>query len=104
MTTSLNRPLTRGGIYYGTFYEPKPHPMDAHYPHECQQCKKPLRWSELFRRNARILSFRNSKNIIKYDYEKYKQLKQWWRSKHVEFLCCSCFAIEKQKKKIGGFK
>lgn len=75
----------------------KQHPMDVHYPHQCHQCEKPLKWSELLLRNARS-NFMNDIDFHEYyKYEAYKRLKQWWRSKFVEFLCCSCYTTATQK-------
>lgn len=90
--------------------KPKVHPMDAHYPHICANPKhnKKLKWRELLNQNIitsiekRYLKYPNDFKLIihKFNegYKQYKHLKQWWRSKHMEFLCCSCYQMVLQNK------
>ena len=34
-----------------------------------------------------------------YNYKLFKHIKQLWRSKHVQFLCCICYSIKNNLKK-----
>ncbi len=72
----------------------KPHPLDRRYPHFCFECKKPLKFEELFDAN---ITYYNSPNAIwrrsklNFDMPLYRKLKKLWRSQVIEFYCCNCY-------------
>ncbi len=74
-------------------YIDKPHPLDVKYSHVCYSrfCGKQLRFEELFQANTKNEYYRNGGC---FDIPLYRKLKKLWRSKDVEFFCCTCFKLQ----------
>lgn len=66
--------------------KPKVHHLDKKFPHVCFKCKKELKFEELF--------VANSSFINHFDMPLYRKLKNWWKSRFIEFYCCECYNIE----------
>lgn len=60
----------------------KPHILDNKYPHVCFECKRELKWVELYTANC---------EDIRFNMYAYRKLKKLWKSQVVEFYCCNCF-------------
>ena len=69
----------------------KPHPLDRRYPHSCFNCKRGLKFLELFQANTKNKYYRNGGC---FDMPLYRKLKKLWRSKDIEFYCCTCFKLQ----------
>ncbi len=69
----------------------KPHPLDKKYPHVCFECKKPLKFEELFQANTKdeYYKFGGCFNM-----PLYRRLKKLWRSQIIEFYCCNCYKLQ----------
>ena len=74
----------------------KPHPLDRRYPHVCFECKKPLKFEELFRANIYLYNPKHIRRFdtIDFDMPLYRRLKKLWRSQVIEFFCCNCFKLQ----------
>ena len=78
---------TSDSIVVDLIWPPKEkHILDIKYPHICFKCKKELSWVELFNANMNDFWSFNA-------YKGYKILKKLWRSRDIEFYCCSCYMI-----------
>lgn len=66
-------------------------PLDVKYPHVCFKCKTPIIFEELFNANRRNHEFRK----LQFDMPLYRSLKKLWKSKYVEFFCCTCHRKKK---------
>ncbi|KKM15856.1 hypothetical protein LCGC14_1691830 [marine sediment metagenome] len=78
----------------------KPHPLDVKYPHICFNCKRGLKFEELFHANKReinqgLIAGHHYSDLLKFDMPLYRSLKKLWRSQVVEFYCCKCFTDKK---------
>jgi len=58
---------------------------DIKYPHKCFKCKRALYWTELLESNPNM-------NRL--------QLAKLWKSKYVQFYCCSCYTDHKNTEEI----
>ncbi len=82
-----------------TSYKPK-HILDIHYPHKCHKCKTPLYWVELYHANVNHIVYNRARDMsLQWDFKKYKELKELWRSKVVQFYCCECYRRFGEKKR-----
>lgn len=62
------------------------HYLDVRYPHICFKCKTPVIFRELFNANRRNYEY----GKLQFDMPLYRRLKKMWKSRFVEFFCCTC--------------
>ena len=113
-----------------TTHPTEQHLLDKHYPHYCCKemggCGKRLWFEELVLANSNLKYLFENKiwkktreelvkvqgerfNVVflsdlfeeRLKYKVYKYLKKLWKNKHVEFLCCNCYARMTQPKFKG---
>ncbi len=70
---------------------PPTHILDRRYPHVCFECKKLLKFEELFLAN---MGTGGPVMYANFDMPLYRRLKKLWRSRDVQFFCCNCFKVQ----------